>query len=62
MTYATGRTMDISDRPEIDRIAAGLQKHGSRFWGPASDDYHRENLSHQVTELLRLKSGICPSI
>jgi hypothetical protein len=28
LTYATGRTMDISDRPEIDRIATELQKQG----------------------------------
>lgn len=29
MTYATGRTMEIGDRPEIDRIVAGLDKPGS---------------------------------
>jgi hypothetical protein len=28
LTYATGRTMGISDRPEIDRIAAELRKQG----------------------------------
>jgi len=28
LTYATGRTMGISDRPEIDRIATELQKKG----------------------------------
>ena len=28
LTYATGRTMGISDRPEIDRIATELEKQG----------------------------------
>ena len=28
LTYATGRTMGISDRPEIDRIATELRKQG----------------------------------
>ena len=28
LTYATGRTMDISDRPEIDCLATELQKKG----------------------------------
>ena len=31
LTYATGRTMGISDRPEIDRIATELQKQGGGF-------------------------------
>ena len=28
LTYATGRAMGVSDRPEIDRIATQLQKQG----------------------------------